>query len=96
MGEPAIRVIEEFCMGCGLCVIQCPHDAIRLAFGKAWIDQGRCTSCYTCIDVCPQGAIREEARVSLGEVKVFVNSLHGKANSIMRRIDGLTQKDGTL
>jgi len=51
--------------------------------------------CYNCIEVCPQGAIREEVRVSLGEVKAFLNSLHGKANSIMSRIDGLTQKDGT-
>ncbi len=96
MGEPLIRVIEELCMGCGLCVAQCPQDAIGLAFGKAWINQGRCTSCSTCIEVCPQGAIREEVRVSLEEVKAYVNGLHGKANSIMRRIDGLTQKDGAL
>jgi hypothetical protein len=46
--------------------------------------------------VCPQGAIQEEVRVSLEEVKAFVNSLHGKANSIMSRIDGLTSKDGVL
>jgi len=95
MGKPVIRVIQEFCMGCGLCVAQCPQDAIWLIFGKAWVDQGRCTLCYNCIEVCPQGAIREEVRVSLGEVKAFLNSLHGKANSIMSRIDGLTQKDGT-
>lgn len=95
MGEPVIRVIEEFCMGCGLCVAQCPQDAIWLVFGKAWVDQGRCTLCYNCIEVCPQGAIREEVKVSLEEVKAFLNSLHGKANSIMSRIDGLTQKDRT-
>lgn len=91
-----IRVIPEFCLGCGLCVTQCPQDAIWLVFGKAWIDQGRCTSCYRCIEVCPQGAIREEVRVSLEEVKAFVNSLHDRAKSIMSRIDGLTQKDGSL
>lgn len=95
MGEPVIRVIEEFCMGCGLCVAQCPQDAIWLVFGKAWVDQGRCILCYNCIEVCPQGAIREEVKVSLEDVKAFLNSLHGKANSIMSRIDGLTQKDRT-
>ena len=96
MGEPVIRVIEEFCTGCSLCVAQCPQDAIGLVFGKAWIDQGRCTSCYGCIEVCPQVAIREEVRVSLEEVKAYVNDLNDKANSIMKRIDGLTQKDGGL
>jgi len=91
-----IRVVEEFCMGCGLCAVQCPHDAARVTFGKAWIDQRRCTSCKNCVEVCPQGAIREESRISLEEVKAFINSLHGKANSIMSRIDGLTSKDGVL
>jgi len=96
MGESVIRIIEELCTGCGLCVAQCPQDAIGLAFGKAWIDQGRCTSCYRCIEVCPQAAIREEVRVSLEEVKAYVSDLHDKANSIMKRIEGLTQKDGAL
>jgi ferredoxin len=89
-----IRVIEEFCRGCGLCVVECPHDAIWLVFGKAWIGQERCTSCSRCIEVCPQEAIYEEVRISLEEVKAFVHSLCGKANSIMSRIDGLTRKDG--
>lgn len=91
-----IRVIEEFCMGCGLCVVECPPDAIRLAFGKAWIDQRRCTSCRRCIEICPQGAIREEMRLSLDEVKGLVYRLRGKANSVMRRIDQLTQKGDAL
>ncbi len=91
-----IRVIPEFCMGCSLCVAQCPHDAIRVAFGKAWIDQRRCTSCNNCIGVCPQGAIREEVRVSVEEIRAVVNSVHDRAKSIMSRIDGITQKDGSL
>ena len=96
MGELVIRVIEELCTGCGLCVAHCPKGAIGLAFGKAWIDQRRCTSCSRCIEVCPQAAIREEVRVSLEEVKVYVNDLHDKANSIMKRIEGLSQRDGAL
>jgi len=91
-----IRVIEEFCVGCGLCVVECPHDAMRLACGKAWIDQRRCMSCRMCIAICPQGAVREEVRVSLDEVKGLVYSLRGKAHSIMRKIDQLTQKGDTL
>ena len=91
-----IRVIPEFCTGCGVCVAQCPQDALWLAFGKAWIDQAKCTSCNRCIEVCPQGAIREEVSVSAEEVRAIVNSLHDRAKSIMGRIDGLTQKDGSL
>jgi ferredoxin len=91
-----IRVLREYCLACGLCADQCPQDAIRLAFGKAWIDQQRCTSCYTCIEICPQGAIREEARLSLQEVRDFVETLHKKADSIVTRIDEITQKDSQL
>jgi len=89
-----IRVIEELCTGCGLCVSECPQDTIRLAFGRAWIDQRRCTSCYTCVEICPQGAIREEVQVSVEEVRAFVDGLSDKADGVMKRIDGLTRKDG--
>lgn len=89
-----IRVFPEFCMGCNLCVAQCPHDAIRVAFGKAWIDQRRCTLCNRCIEACPQGAIREEVRVSVEEIRAVVNSVHDRAKSTMSRIDGLMRKDG--
>jgi len=56
--------------------------------------QRRCTSCYTCMRVCPQGAIQEEVRVSLEEMRIFVDGLCGKVDAIKRRIDGLTQKNG--
>ena len=89
-----IRVIEELCTGCGLCVTECSQDAIRLAFGRARIDQRRCISCYTCVEICPQGAIRDEVQVSMEEVRALVDGLSAKADAVMKRIDGLTRKDG--
>ena len=45
------------CIGCGICVQNCPVGAISLVDGKAEIDRGRCVECGTCARVCPRGAI---------------------------------------
>lgn len=47
-------VLPDKCTGCGICLRNCPADAI--SGGKKMvhvIDQGKCTKCSTCLDVCP-------------------------------------------
>jgi electron transfer flavoprotein alpha subunit/NAD-dependent dihydropyrimidine dehydrogenase PreA subunit len=52
-----IRVIEEKCVGCGLCVKVCPYDAVHMVDKKAVIDE-KCTICGACVDACKKfGAI---------------------------------------
>ena len=59
---------REKCVGCGICTLYCPADAIRVAVDengkrKASIDQERCLECGTCIRKrvvkCPRDAIYE-------------------------------------
>jgi 2-oxoglutarate ferredoxin oxidoreductase subunit delta len=61
-----IRVIEDACKGCGLCIESCPFDLIRLserinAFGYKSVEQidpeGKCTACKMCALICPDVAI---------------------------------------
>ncbi len=40
-----VLVDEKKCVGCGLCVISCPREAIR-AYGVAMIDENRCSECF--------------------------------------------------
>lgn len=57
------KVIPAKCIGCKLCVPNCPVSAIAMERGKAVIDTVRCVECGICIDGngkwkgCPVGAI---------------------------------------
>jgi len=54
-------VREEDCNGCGICVEECPVDAISLEDEKAHIDMNSCIRCGHCHDVCPQEAVRHDS-----------------------------------
>ena len=76
----AVRVDEELCKGCELCISSCPHGALELNRGKlnskgfhpACPKEGLCVGCCNCAVVCPEAAIvvlRQGARVK----RVVVN-----------------------
>ena len=55
----AIIVNTEKCVGCTLCLQNCPFNAITMENGKAVIGEA-CTACGKCIEVCPVQAITKE------------------------------------
>ena len=52
----AVSVLNEKCVGCGLCAKACPFDAIKIEARKAVITD-KCTSCGACVESCKFGAI---------------------------------------
>jgi ferredoxin len=48
--------IADDCIGCGLCVTECPMKNLTLKDEKI-IHNHNCTVCYRCINRCPQKAI---------------------------------------
>jgi ferredoxin len=59
------KVQAELCIGCQLCVSNCPVNAITMIDGKAVIDQSKCTACGICTNGngndylgCPVNAIK--------------------------------------
>ncbi|NLG24283.1 MAG: 4Fe-4S binding protein [Clostridiales bacterium] len=58
-----IRIDEEKCNGCGLCVSACHEGAIAMADGKAkLIRDDYCDGLGNCLPACPTGAISFEER----------------------------------
>ncbi|MBN2482637.1 MAG: electron transfer flavoprotein subunit alpha [Candidatus Omnitrophica bacterium] len=57
MSEKGIKVINEKCVGCGVCVKACPFGAITLANKIAVIDLNTCTLCGACREACSFDAI---------------------------------------
>jgi len=52
-----IKVINEKCVGCTLCVKACPFSAISMQEKKAVIDLDKCTLCGACVEACKFNAI---------------------------------------
>ncbi len=58
-----VRIDEDKCNGCGLCVTACAEGAIRLVDGKArLVSEVYCDGLGACLGECPQGAITVERR----------------------------------
>ena len=51
-----INIIDEKCVGCGVCVSACPFDAIDIKDDKAVI-LDNCTICGSCVSYCNFDAI---------------------------------------
>ncbi len=48
---------NDSCVGCGVCALECPAEAISMMDGRAkWVKE-RCFYCLRCINNCPEKAI---------------------------------------
>jgi len=54
----AIKINQQKCDGCAVCMDACEVGAIYLVDKKAYVDQESCTACEACIEICPVQAIQ--------------------------------------
>jgi len=65
-------VAQEMCIGCEVCVEECPVDAIVMENDVAVIHMSNCIHCGICHDVCDQEAVRHDSEKIPDEVKANV------------------------
>lgn len=57
-GTSKLRVNEEWCKGCGICVAFCPKSVLVLNMTKVKVnDESKCIGCGLCERLCPDYAI---------------------------------------
>ena len=60
-----VKIDEEKCDGCGLCVPSCAEGALQIIDGKAkLVSEVYCDGLGACLGECPQGAITIEERTA--------------------------------
>jgi len=58
-----VKIDEEKCDGCGLCIPQCKEEALQIVDGKArLVSEAYCDGLGACLGQCPRGAITIEER----------------------------------
>lgn len=94
-----IKIDEEKCNGCGLCIPNCPEGALKIIDGKArLVSSVYCDGLGACIGHCPKNAIKIEEKnaEAYNEVKVLKNIIkHGK-NTIKAHLEHLRSHNQTL
>ncbi len=53
-----LRIMTQFCKGCGACVTACTEGGLQLADGKAVVNAETCVLCGYCAAACPEFMIR--------------------------------------
>ena len=86
MAEKRVEIIEDRCVGCGICEDACPFGAISIQDRKAVIDYEKCTLCGACASVCKTfdaiSVTEEHAYGSTGEGDVWVLCEPGSGNEL--------------
>lgn len=87
-----IKIDQDKCTGCGLCVPNCPEGALQIIDGKARLmGELLCDGLGGCIGECPEGAITIEERQAeeYDEGKVIKNIVNADKAAIAAHLKHL-------
>lgn len=85
-------VDKDECVGCGVCIEDCPVGAISMEDEKAEIDEDECIRCGSCHEVCPEGAVKHDSKRIPQEVEVNVEKVKGA----MKHFDNEKERQACL
>ena len=91
-----LKLDEEKCTGCGMCLSVCPHAVLKPANGRVEIrDRDACMECGACSQNCPVKAVT--VRAGVGCATAVINSALGrKGGSCCCTIDPKEASEGAI
>jgi NAD-dependent dihydropyrimidine dehydrogenase PreA subunit len=92
MKRDILKIDEDLCNGCGLCVPNCHEGALQVIDGKVrLVSELMCDGLGACIGHCPEGAITIEKREAepYNETKVMEQMINKGKNTIIAHLKHL-------
>ena len=99
MERDIIKIDEDKCNGCGLCVPNCHEGALQIIDGKVrLVSDLMCDGLGACIGHCPEGAITIESREAepYDEVKVMEIMVTKGFNTVVAHLRHLREHNETV
>ena len=86
-------VNEESCAGCGVCVENCPVNAMTIQENcKARINMEDCIRCGQCHDICPIDAVRHDSE----RIPLDIEANLAKVKRLLEHYDTEAEQEGFL
>lgn len=99
MEREIIKIDEDLCNGCGLCVPNCHEGALQIIDGKVrLVSDLMCDGLGACIGHCPEGAITIERREAepYDEVRVMEIMVSKGFNTVVAHLRHLKEHQETV
>lgn len=98
MKRDIVKIDEDLCNGCGVCIPTCHEGALQIIDGKArLISDLMCDGLGACLGHCPQGAMTIEKREAepYDEVKVMSLMVEKGKNTVVAHLKHLKEHNET-
>ncbi|MCH4888146.1 4Fe-4S dicluster domain-containing protein [Acidaminobacter sp. JC074] len=80
--------IDDKCIGCGLCVKDCPSLAIKIENNRAIVIKENCIMCGHCVAICPTEAVSIEG-YDMSEVEEIDGNISLSSEELLHKLKGL-------
>jgi len=93
-----VKIDEELCNGCGVCIPNCHEGALQIIDGKArLVSELMCDGLGACLGHCPQGALEIEKREAdeYDETVVIQQMISKGANTVIAHLKHLKDHNET-